>query len=487
MKTWRLNPGNWPLSVKVPLLVALMMVAVATVISQVVLTRISESQEKNLNRLAGAYLDGISTAVAPHLPRQDIWETYDALDRARSSYEGLKARYTIVTLSNGRILAASEPEQFPVNSLVPAALRDRFTPGRNLTIHESAKVAWIRRDLTSNNVTLGRIYAEIDLGELIRERREVLFALIAANSFLTLLLAAVGYMVVRHMLQPVSLLARHVEQIRSGKANRIPSREIERQSHEFAGLFRRFNAMADSLDERRLLTQRLADEEKLALLGKLASGMAHEVNNPLGGMMNAVDTLRRHGDKPEVRKTSLGLLERGLIGIRNVVRATLVTYKGADAPGMLSRKDLEDLQFLVHHETVRRHLRLEWVNELPGEVSVDGASVRQATLNLLLNACAASPVNGTVSLDARIADGKLVVTIVDSGTGLPEPVAALMRDATRETLPPSGSTGLGTWTAARLVLRLNGHFDIATSPTEGTTIRLFIPLGEREEKLDAVA
>jgi signal transduction histidine kinase len=487
MKAWRFNPINWPLSVKVPLLAALMMVAVATVISQVVLARISESQEKNLNRLAGAYLDGISTAIAPHLPRQDIWETYDALDRARRAYEGLKARYTIVTLPNGRVLAASEPKQFPVDSLIPAALRDRFASGRDLIIHENAKVAWVRRNLASDDVTLGRIYAEIDLGELIRERREVLVALIAANSFSTLLLAAVGYLVVRHMVQPVSVLARHVEQIRSGAVDRIPDREVTRQSSEFSALFRRFNAMADALNERSNLARRLAGEEKLALLGKLASGMAHEVNNPLGGMMNAVDTMRRHGDRPEVRETSLGLLERGLAGIRNVVRATLVTYKDTGEPSMLSRKDLEDLQFLVHHETVRRHLRLEWVNELPHEVSVDGASVRQAALNLLLNACTASPINGTVSFKARIIDRNLAIEIVDAGPGLPESVVDLMLEATPETLPPSGSTGLGTWTAARLVLRMKGHFDIATPPSGGTIIRLYVPIGEQEETFDAVA
>lgn len=487
MKSWRINPRNWTLSVKVPLLVAIMMVGIATVISQVVLTRISESQEKNLKRLAGAYLDGISTAVAPHLPRQDIWETYDALDRARGGYEGLRARYTIVTLPDDRVLAASEPERFPVNSLTPTILRSRFESGRSLDIDEDAKLAWVRRELISDNVVLGRIYSEIDLTELIRERHEVLVTLIAANSLLTILFAAVGYLVVRNMIQPVSVLARHVEQVRSGATDRIPDREVSRQSPEFAALFRRFNAMADALHERSNLARRLADEEKLALLGKLASGMAHEVNNPLGGMMNAIDTLRRHGDKPEVRETSLGLLERGLAGIRNVVRAALVTYKGVDAPGMLSRKDLEDLQFLVHHETVRRHLRLDWTNALPDHVRVDGAAVRQATLNLLLNACAASPINGTVSFDARIADGKLAIAIADNGPGLPEPVAELMREATPETLPPSGSTGLGTWTAARLVLRMNGNFDIVTSPSGGTAIRLFIPVDKQEEALDAVA
>ncbi len=486
MKAFQLNPVNWALRVKVPLLAAAMTVGVAVVLSQVVLSRISDSQEQNLARLAGAYLDGLSTAVAPHLLRKDIWETYDVLDRARQGYEGLQARYTIVALPDDSVLAASDPDTFPVGGAVPDALRARFSGEGGLAIDETVESAWVRRELSEDGVVLGRIYAELDLSELIRDRREVLFALIVVNTLLTLMFTAAGYFFVRHMVQPVSVLARHLEHIRGGELERIPDSEIERQSLEFASLFRRFNAMADALHGRRLLARRLADEEKLALLGKLASGMAHEVNNPLGGMMNALDTLRRHGDNADVRETSLGLLERGLAGIRNVVRAALVTYKGVADPGLLARKDLEDLQFLIHHETVRRHLRLDWSNALPDEVPVEGAAVRQATLNLLLNACAASPLNGIVTFDARIVDDWLAITIADNGPGMPAPVADLLRNAKPDTMPPSGTTGLGTWTAARVILKMDGYFEVSTSPSAGTDIRIYIPL-RSEEAIHAVA
>lgn len=91
----------WPLTVKVPLLVAGLMVAIAVVISQIVLSRLAKDQETNLGLLTNAYLDGLSAAVLPAVIRTDPWEAFDALDRARGRYSGVEARYTIVELPGG--------------------------------------------------------------------------------------------------------------------------------------------------------------------------------------------------------------------------------------------------------------------------------------------------------------------------------------------------------------------------------------------------
>ena len=77
-----LRPTRWPLTAKVPLLVVALMIGVAVVIGKVVLDRLASDQESNLRLLTNAYLDGLSTAVLPHVARRDVWETFDTLDRA---------------------------------------------------------------------------------------------------------------------------------------------------------------------------------------------------------------------------------------------------------------------------------------------------------------------------------------------------------------------------------------------------------------------
>jgi hypothetical protein len=174
---------NWPLTLKVPLLAAGLMIGVAVVISQIVLHRLEADQENSLRQLTAAYLDGLSAAVLPAATRADVWEAFDALDRARGRYTGLKVLFAIVTLPNGNVLAASEPVRFPVQSVVPADVARRFSKQSGLVIDDNAGRAWLARSLREEGFSVGRILAEIDISELLRVRRQLVWTLVSARSF----------------------------------------------------------------------------------------------------------------------------------------------------------------------------------------------------------------------------------------------------------------------------------------------------------------
>ena len=475
---------TWPITVKVPLLVAGLMIGVAGLISQVVLTRLIQDQEANLALLTDAYLDGLTAVVLPGVLRADVWEAFDALDRARARYTGLDVRYAIVETADGAVLAASDPIRFPAHSFIPGELKERFPAGNGIAIDSGIGHAWLARSLQEEGFSIGRILAEIDITDLLRVRREVLWTLILANGGLTIAFTAFGYVTLKRMLQPLAVLSRHVERVRDGRVEPIPERYRKKLSSEFGQLFDRFNAMARSLSERETLASHLAEQEKYASLGKLASGLAHEVNNPLGGMLNTIDTLRKHGETADVRRRALDLLERGLKGIGNVVRAALVTYKSGERTAPLSRNDIDDLRYLIQHETIRRRIHLEWRNELPEITNVDGGATRQIALNLLLNACAATAVGGMVRVHAFEANDKVSIVIADQGPGLPPDMAALLARATPGA--PNAAIGLGLWTASRLLVRINGHVEIDCGPEVGTTLTIAIPVAA-SEVLHAVA
>ena len=114
-----------------------------------------------------------------------------------------------------------------------------------------------------------------------------------------------------------------------------------------------------------------------------------------------------------MREATLNLLERGLTHIRNVVRSTLVTYRREVAESSLRPVDIDDLRLLIEPEASRKRLRIAWVNDLHGVSPVGVESVRQVVLNLLINACAATPVGGTVHLRARATESWLTIEVGD--------------------------------------------------------------------------
>ena len=289
-----------------------------------------------------------------------------------------------------------------------------------------------------------------------------------------MLLAIAGYLAIRRMVKPVQIMSMHIDQASLGKIELIPDRIIQRQSLEFRRLFGRYNVLSQAVNERESLAVQLAEEEKVASLGRLASGMAHEINNPLGGMLNALDALKKHGDRETVRSTTIRLLEHGLIGIRDLVRSTLASYRADQRPRDLTIADLDDLRLLVKPEAKRKKLKLEWINEIKQPVHVPAVPVRDAVLNLLLNACTSSVDESIIKFHVRVQGGSLVADISDQGQGLPANIREYLERDGAGSIPLDRRSGLGLWIVKRLCDEMGGRLIVIKSGASGTIIRLTV-------------
>jgi signal transduction histidine kinase len=463
-----------PLAIKVPLIVATLMIAVSIAVTFQVFARLVETQDRTLADLTEAYLDGLSSSLLPHVQRDDNWEVFDSLERSRVLYQGMRVTTVVVVRPDRTILASTDPARFATEAVAPEALGvPNDTGGVSQLSLNLAPRTWLTRALAFQGRIIGTIHVEVDLTHLRAERRKVLSVLVASNLALTLVFALLGWWLVRRMLSPLRVLARHMELGTEGALTPIALDQHDKPGGEFDRLFSRFNAMAQAMEERELLKARTAEEERLASLGRLSSIVAHEINNPLGGLLNAVDTLKAHGHRPSVREDAVGLLERGLNNIRDVVGMTLAIYRPDRNPHPLRRKDIDDLRLLVEGAALRCHVKLIWRNRLQDRSCIPSGPLRQILLNLALNAIQATPVSGTVTVEAMHVDDTLQLTVEDGGSGLPEPIRQMLEGG-RPPLVPGSGNGLGVWVIARLVADLSGRIAVPRNGADGTRIEIVI-------------
>jgi signal transduction histidine kinase len=469
-----------PITVKVPVVVVLLMVAIGVAASERVFAWLVASQQRQISDLADAYLDGLVSPLIEPVLRQDSWEVFDILDRARRSYAAVAPIETVVTDADGIVLAGSDPRHTPTGAPLPADFPVGQDHISNVLVRAAEARAFVDRRLLVQDRQIGTLHAELDISPLLGERREVLWTLVASNAAVTLLLATLGWIAVRRMVAPMKVLAEHLESARDGSVEPIAETLIPKADTDTGRLFRRFNRMAHAVGERETLLRRLADEERLASLGRLASGVAHEINNPLGGLFNAIDTLRVHGEKAQVRGSAIELLDRGLRGIRDVVRSALATYRPDRENRHLQATDLDDLRLLIGPEIRARRIDVAWKNELPRDLPVAAFPVRQIVLNLLLNACRAAPDGGRVTLSAQQYGPSLTIDIDDSGPGLPSHIRAYLAEESVPA-PVADGSGLGLWIARRTAAELGGSLAVAPSRLGGARLRLTVPVPEEKE------
>lgn len=434
--------ASLPIALRVPIMSAALMVLVGLIASQQVLAALTRAQEARLEELMRLHVDGLSLALGPSVLREDIWEVYDTLDRAQRAGADQRMVLTVVTDDDNRVIAATDPRRAPIGSALSAlADLDTVPDLDKIKLRSTDRHVRVLAPLIYQGRKVGRILTEMDVSDLAADRLRTIVVLLAFNSAVTGGLALVGYLVTRRMLRPISILAGRMA-AGAGRPAPIPAQEVPAGDSEVTRLFRTYNDMADAIAAKADAERRLAERERLVSLGRLSASLAHEINNPLGGLLNAADTIQTYADRPETVRTSAALVIRGLRHLRDVTAAALDHNRTDGHDTALRPADLEDLRLLVAPEARRRHQTLGWT------VTADTADlapypagpVRQIVLNLVLNAMDAAAANGRVGLCVRTAQEGLILCVSDTGSGLSK--AAQRRLFSRAPTEPGGGVGL---------------------------------------------
>lgn len=239
--------------------------------------------------------------------------------------------------------------------------------------------------------------------------------------------------------------------------------------------------------ERKRLEQQLRQAQKMDALGQMASGVAHDINNSLACILGFSELLLSHPSNIEDKKKVAELLQLINVAARDagdVVHRLREFYRKRDVATQLCSMDL--------NEIVRNAIALSepcWntqaraagvtvrVNINPGEVPPivgDPAELREALMNLILNAVDALTQDGAITLRTRVENGSAVVEVSDTGAGMTEEVRQRCLEPFFTTKGERG-TGMGLPMVYGVVQRHQGSIDIHSAPGEGTTVALRLP------------
>jgi len=259
-----------------------------------------------------------------------------------------------------------------------------------------------------------------------------------------------------------------------GRVYQIHTYPIRDETRGFQGIIE----YARDVTAERLLEVQVAHQERMASLGLMAAGLAHEIGNPLAAMSSLVQLAQRRG-ATALTADQLGILRTHMDRIGRIVHDVSNFGRPANRePARLSlNKIAETAASLIRFDPRCRgiEMRLELAEILPAVELVED-QILQVCVNLLVNALDAMPDGGVLVIATASREGEVELSVSDTGRGVPAQLTGRIFEPFFTTKEPGRGTGLGLSVSYGLVRRFGGRIDVESPPGKGSTFRVILPL-----------
>ena len=224
----------------------------------------------------------------------------------------------------------------------------------------------------------------------------------------------------------------------------------------------------------------LVQSGKMAAVGQLAAGVAHEVNNPLQIILSRVQLLMMRNREAAALVKDLLLIESNVKRISRIIRSLLDFARHNS--GEEERQSINLVQLVTQTTNLMQHLmekasialQIDTPERSP-RVFGNVGEIEQVFLNLLINAQQALPRGGQIDIEMETRDGAVVVRVRDTGIGIPQENLPHIFEPFFTTREEQGGTGLGLAIISGIIEKHNGCIEVASLPGKGTTFTLSFP------------
>ncbi|RQO57859.1 HAMP domain-containing sensor histidine kinase [Pseudomonas sp. KBW05] len=289
-----------------------------------------------------------------------------------------------------------------------------------------------------------------------------------------------GVLVSRRLTRPLRDLSQGVDAVISGN---YQHRVAVSGGDELAQLSSTFNHMTERLGELHHLEAQLRRRDRLHALGEVAMGLAHEIRNPLGIIKTATQLLHRRADLAETDKRHLEYVVSEVSRINELITEFLDFAKPNPPLRVLqpARPLVDEILGFCAPELAAHNVDVQVDDQAPGAtIYADAKQLKQACLNLILNAIDAMPDGGRLTLGIRSVGDNTLISIADSGQGIA--VEMIERIFTPFVTTKASGTGLGLAKVYSIMESHDGSIECVSEKDAGATFSLYIPaIGEDDE------
>jgi len=341
---------------------------------------------------------------------------------------------------------------------------------------------------TVNSIRKRGRYLTSELENIVKDESQFIQNLIAQSKAthlvalfpIFLLSVLVAIFLVFNVDRPLKSIENAITKIARGDFHNIP--EIK-TGDEFESLVASLNNMIGELDKR---SKQLVQAQKLASLGKLTSGVAHELNNPLNNISTSIQILIEEieGDDLAFKRKLLEGVEKEVDRSKDIVRSLLeFARERALTLRQINFKDLVDNALEQIHLQVPASVRLKI--EVPDNITAELAPERieRVLMNLVVNAIYAIHDSGDISIRAKneVDQAGFSFQVVDSGVGIPPEVIPKIFDPFFTTKEVGKGSGLGLSIIYGIIKQHDGRITVSSEVGKGTTFSCFLPYNQNSQ------
>lgn len=477
--------GRLPYRVQIPLGLSLAVLLAAILVTGITARVSAQSERQDIMSLLDRAVVLVIAQVRPMLVADDTWRVFALLRDTAELVPGAdigQARLAILD-AEGRVFAASDPTQLETGkALLGTVWGDGAMPeasgitDRQQIDRADGAVVMIDPIRSEDGQTLGFVLTAVDAAVFAPDWLSLAKTALLAIALAVTLLVPVGWWVGQRMTRPVERLVAVIERIGRQDPGELQATMPNTKDPELSRIGDAVQQLMGELERRKQAEDRALSAERLAAVGRMTAAVAHEINNPLAGLLTATQTLRLHGGSDDIRTRTIDLLDRGLQQIRTTVAALIPQARMEDRA--LVPDDLEDIVTLVRVSAGKQDVEIGFSVDVESALRVPSAPVRQVMLNLLLNAIQAAGERGTVSAELEADAAQVRFCVTNSGP----PLSAARFRSTLAAESGRDPRGFGLWVCQELASHLGGRFELDSTHTDQTRLVFQVPNREAPEK-----